>query len=280
MKIKTILLILTGISISVYAVYIYRKNKINSFINASGNTLETRITVPQGFERSSEPTSSFAFWLRKLQLKPYGSKVMQYNGIEKWNQDIAVGVVDLPIGKKDLHQCADAVIRLRAEYLYATNQKEAISFKFTNGFICNYSKWIQGFRVQVKDNKCNWIASAAPGDNDEIFWKYLETVFTYAGTLSLEKELIAKQTDDIQPGDVWIKGGSPGHAVIVGDVITNKETGEKLFLLLQSYMPAQDIHIIANLSDISLSPWYKIPSDRLHTPEWTFYPGSLKTWKK
>ena len=50
----------------------------------------------------------------------------------------------------------------------------------------------------------------------------------------------------LQPGDVFIKGGSPGHAVIVVDVAIYTQTGKKVFLLAQSYMPAQQIHILVN----------------------------------
>ena len=57
----------------------------------------------------------------------------------------------------------------------------------------------------------------------------------------------------MQIGDVLIQGGSPGHAVIVVDMAENPATGEKLYLLAQSYMPAQDIQwrrkSVINLSD-------------------------------
>lgn len=36
------------------------------------------------------------------------------------------------------------------------------------------------------------------------------------------------------------------HAAIVMDVAENAE-GEKIFMLAQSYMPAQDIHLLVNL---------------------------------
>ena len=71
-------------------------------------------------------------------------------------------------------------------------------------------------------------------------------------------------------GYVFIKGGYPGHAVIVMDVAEN-ETGEKVFLLAQSYMPAQDMHILKNPNNPALSPWYSIDETQdLRTPEWTF----------
>ncbi len=74
----------------------------------------------------------------------------------------------------------------------------------------------------------------------------MDTVFAWAGTHSLERELKPAALAGIAAGDVFIKGGFPGHAVLVADVVENRATGEKRFLLLQSYMPAQDIHVLKN----------------------------------
>jgi len=54
-------------------------------------------------------------------------------------------------------------------------------------------------------------------------------------------------------------------------------TGERVFLLVQSYMPAQEIHVLKNPADAGLSPWCRIPTDGpLRTPEWTFRMDELK----
>ena len=55
-------------------------------------------------------------------------------------------------------------------------------------------------------------------------------VFMYAGTASLSRELPTVLYTSLQPGDVFIKGGSPGHAVIVMDVAIHPNTGKKVFL--------------------------------------------------
>ena len=55
----------------------------------------------------------------------------------------------------------------------------------------------------------------------------------------------------MQIGDVFIKGGFPGHAVVVLDMAENDRTGQRVFLLAQSYMPAQDIHIMKNPTNAS-----------------------------
>ncbi len=53
----------------------------------------------------------------------------------------------------------------------------------------------------------------------------MDFVFAYAGTYSLERELITADVDDIRTGDVFIKGGFPGHAVLVTDVVVNPGPG-------------------------------------------------------
>jgi hypothetical protein len=42
--------------------------------------------------------------------------------------------------------------------------------------------------------------------------------------------------------------------MIVVDVAVNKE-GKKVFMLAQSYLPAQDIHIVKDPGNEILSPW-------------------------
>jgi hypothetical protein len=76
---------------------------------------------------------------------------------------------------------------------------------------------------------------------------------------------------DVQIGDVFIQGAFPGHAVIVVDVAVRSEDGSRVMLLAQSYMPAQEIHILKNLREADLNPWFEINgADSLYTPEWTF----------
>jgi len=72
----------------------------------------------------------------------------------------------------------------------------------------------------------------------------------------------------VQPGDVLIQGGYPGHAVLVLDVAAGKD-GRRWLLLGQSYMPAQDFHVLVNPATPS-SPWYDAAAlaTGLKTPEW------------
>ena len=53
------------------------------------------------------------------------------------------------------------------------------------------------------------------------------------------------------------------------DMAENLQTKYKVFLLAQSYMPAQDIHIVKNPKG---GIWYSLKyfDSQLFTPEWTF----------
>lgn len=186
-------------------------------------------------------------------------------------------MIDLETGNRDLLQCADAVIRLRAEYLYSNQQLDSIHFNLTNGFRVDFSEWVKGKRVKVDGNRTRWVQSAQPSNSYREFRSYLDFIFACAGTLSLSKELKKVSIDNMQIGDVFIQGGSPGHAVIVVDMAVNPTTGERVFMLAQSYMPAQDIHILTNPSNSDISPWYSNSFGRiLATPEWTFSSSDIK----
>ena len=252
-----------------------------SLIDPSGKTLGKRFLVPEGYQRVKADSNSFCHYLRNLPLKPAGSKVKYYNGYEKDGEGVYDAVVDLPIGNKDLHQCADAVMRLRAEYLYTQKQYDKIHFNFTNGFRCDYSEWMKGKRVAINGNKVSWKQSAQPSNTYKDFWNYMELIFSYCGSLSLSRELKAVEVGDIQPGDVFIFGASPGHAEIVVDVAMDTKTNKKIFMLAQSYMPAQETQILINPNDEKLSPWYSVDfGQTLHTPEYNFGRGELMRFQE
>lgn len=253
----------------------------NGFIDPLGMTIQTRFPAPAGYARTEVPADSFAAYLRRLPLKPHGAVVKLFDDRVKPNSGVYVAVVDLPIGRRDLHQCADAVIRLRAEYLFAQERFDDIHFRFTSGFLAEYGRWRSGERITVSGNDARWEQTARSGDSSRDFWRYLETVFAYAGTASLARELKIVSREDLDIGDVFIQPGHPGHAVIVVDMAVSIEDGRKVFLLAQSYMPAQEIQVLANPDDADLSPWYAADfGAMLRTPEWTFKALDLKRFRE
>lgn len=251
---------------------------VSAPIDTAGKTLTTRILPPEGYTRTRLDTKSFGFYLRHLPLKPHGSPVYCFDGREKWNQSVHAAVVDLDVGTRDLQQCADAVMRLRAEYLWQQEAYDQISFNFTNGFAAPYAPWRAGQRIRVSGNTVAWVNAGRPDRSYAAFRKYLDMVFAYAGTLSLAEELKSKALSKIAIGDVFIQGGSPGHAVTVVDLAREEESGKIMVLLAQSYMPAQDIHILKNPG--RTDPWYLIDEhvQQIRTPEWTFSAQDLKAF--
>ena len=172
-------------------------------------------------------------------------------------------------------------MRLRAEWLLAAGRANAIAFNDTGqAEPMRFSRWALGERPKADGRALIWAKRAAPDASYASFRRYMDTVFAWAGTYSLERELKPVPVADIAPGDVFIKGGFPGHAVLVADVARDAATGESRFLLLQSYMPAQDIHVLKNPGMADGSPWYPTSfGDKLVTPEWIFARDSLRRWR-
>ena len=247
-----------------------------SLIDTRGKTIGTRFLLPENFERTEVDPNSFANYLRNLPLKPADAEVNYYDGRVKHKRDVYEAVIDMDLDNRNLQQCADAVIRLRAEYLYGSGRYDEISFQFTNGFKADFNTWRSGHRIVVDGNNVSWRPSTVSSGSYSSFRNYLNMVFAYAGTYSVARETTPVPVEEIQLGDIFIRAGSPGHTVIVVDVAEHKENGEKIFLLAQSYMPAQDIQVLQNPKNGPGNPWYDIDFTRLYTPEWTFSREELR----
>lgn len=245
-------------------------------INPEGKTIQERFAPPKDYTRLNVEKGSFAAYLRQFPLLNDGTPVLLYNGNKKSNQNIHAAVLNIDIGSKDLQQCADACMRLWAEYLFQKQDFESIHFNFTNGFYFDYPNWRKGNRISVNGNKVNWYNAGQADTSYRSFRKYMNLVFSYAGTWSLSQELKGVKPENIEIGHLFLQGGHPGHSVIVMDMVVN-EQGEKLMLLAQSYMPAQSIHVLKNLQEQKISPWYHIPQEGvLRTPEWTFTSNDIR----
>jgi hypothetical protein len=232
-------------------------------INRNGETILQRFNTPAGYSRVEIAEKSFATYLRTLQLKLFESKVLYFDGTVKHKPNVYISVVDMEIGTRDLQQCADAVMRLRGEYLYQQKEYDRIHFNFlSDGKPRYYSDYAEENYSYTK------------------FRKYMDWIFAYANTASLCDEMVSVTLNEMQIGDVFIQKGNPyGHAVIVVDMAVSA-TGKKVFMLAQSYMPAQDIQILVNRKNKNISPWYELNSLEIYTPEWTFEVGDLKRFRE
>jgi len=220
----------------------------NSF--TSTDSLLTRFKVPEGYQQVKAEPGSFAAYLQSLPLKPAGTQTKTYKGAIAQTDIFTAAVVDISIGHEDLQQCADVVMRLRGEYLYQQKKYNDIVFHFESGFRCDYIHYADGYRY----HNDRWVLKAKKDYGYETFMRYMNLVFAYAGTLSLQKELKPVQNEnDLKAGDVFIRGGSPGHCFIVMDVVENSRHN-KLFLLAQSFMPAQNLQVL----QYDNNPWFNI----------------------
>ena len=212
-------------------------------------TIESRLAPPAGATRIALAPGSFAAWLRGLPVRPAAAPVRLFDGRLKSRQDLHAAVVDLDLPRRDLQQCADAAMRLRAEYLFAHRRFAHITF-------------------HPEPGRATKLAYSGGADRRR-FARYLIRLFADAGTASLAAELPRPGRSPVLPGDLLIQGGHPGHAVVVLDVAEG--AGRRYLLLGQSYMPAQDFHVLKNLHAPALSPWFDeatLDGGGLQTPEW------------
>ncbi len=242
-------------------------------------SVQNSIDPPEGFKRLNLEMDSYGSWLRGLPLITKHNTVHLFNGKTKFNQLVHHSIIDIDVGNKDLQQCADAAMRLRAEYLYSAGKFDDIHFNYTSGDKASWLSWSSGMRSVINGNKVSWIKNAVADTSYHNFRKYMDSIFMYAGSASLSKELSSiGDAAKVLPGDLFIQGGFPGHAVIVLDVAEDKN-GNRVFLIAQSYMPAQQIHILKNPKFWN-GPWYYAKSSgKLITPEWIFDYKDLKRFK-
>ena len=234
--------------------------------------LSEAIPPPSGYARVAVEEGSFGAWLSGLPLRPAGSPVLDFRGGEILAADHATlaAVAELDVGSANLQQCADSIIRLHAEWLWSRGQKDRIAYRFTSGHLASWTRYAAGDRARVSGSKVSWVKGGPVDGSRATFRAYLDLVFTYAGTLSLDAEKQRPKREDVRPGDFFVLGGSPGHAVLVLDVARN-EKGERVALLGQGFIPAQDFHVLSPGED---GPWFSLDGGEVATPFWKPFPWS------
>lgn len=125
----------------------------SSLINEEGMTIKTRVKVLDGFKRKQPQPGSFSSYIQSYRLMSAAAKVINYDGKPYVYQAVHVGVLEVPVPKNGLQQCADALIRLRTEYLWEQDRKEEIGYNFTSGHYCSWLKYADGYRPKINGNK-------------------------------------------------------------------------------------------------------------------------------
>jgi len=255
-----------------------------SFNSFGQITIETKYNPPEGYERVYN--DDYSKFLRKFPLKK-DNIVKLYDGTNKdnysfeYNTEIWDAVFDYDIGKKDLHQCADAVLYMRANYLHTKGLTDKLHYTFLSGYEANYLDFITHYYIVNGSTVSLASRNNALIDNLETFGKWIEKIWMWSNTESIDTyDSFSVAIKDIRPGDFFIQSnpGSFGHAINVVDVVVNSITKKKKFMLSQSYMPAQETHILINPENGGV--WYTLDEYKdIETPEWTFTVNQLKRFK-
>ncbi|MES2882578.1 MAG: DUF4846 domain-containing protein, partial [Bacteroidota bacterium] len=199
--------------------------------------------VAPSFKRQTPAQKKFAdtSWQNFLQNLPQEKKpVVDFTGKKIDNQEKHFAILPYDVGTRDLQQCADALIRLRAEYLFNRHRLNEIKFLFTNGDWFSFLQYCAGLRPVLLNNKLSWQHQQSVSSTYRSLRNYLDVVYCYAGTASLSVQL--KRADDFAVGTIIMKPGSPGHCMMIIDEMKDN-VGRRYFKLAEGFMPAQSIYV-------------------------------------
>ncbi len=238
--------------------------------------LSARIATPKGFRRRATTRGSYAHYLRHLPLLAKGSPVRDYSGaLLPDSTRAAASVIDLDVGKRDLQQCMDTIMRIRAEYLWYRQTPDKVAFLYAGGRAFGWAQWRRGIRPRSRGRTLSWPTVAKANASRANFDKYLTFMFAMTGTIHAVGEPRVKRLANLAAGDFFIQPAKSatilGHAIIVLD-IADGPGGTVKALLGEGYTPAQDFHVLRNPSG---GTWYSLNEQTtIDTPLW---PGF--TWK-
>jgi hypothetical protein len=212
------------------------------------------------------PVDSWSYFLQHLPTE--NKPIRDYQGNIIANQEKHFAILSYDVGSSDLQQCADALMRIRAEYLFSQKKYSGIGFHFNSGIFYSYSDYLLGKRPVFK-SRSQVLALNSPSSeiSHSTLRRYLDIVYAYANTVSLCREL--KLTNRLETGTVIIYPGNPGHCCMIIDAALGDKQ-DTVFKLVEGYMPAQSIYILSNPFEPELNPWYHLGKGDISTASCTF----------
>lgn len=238
----------------------------------ASTSLATRFPTPAAYARVQVDQGSFAAWLRGIPVRIDRRAVLDHRGRPTgWD---SAGVIALDVGSKDLQQCADTLLRLHGEWLWSTGRSHELAYHFTSGDLSRFTDWTAGRRLKVEGAKVRTVDVEPVASDRAALRAWFEQLFMYAGTRSLELDTKPVPLDwPIAAGDLLLRPGSPGHVVMVLDVAEGND-GERIAVIGQGSMPAQELHVIPGPVD---GIWWRFPAGEdvsVDVPRWGALPRS------
>jgi hypothetical protein len=227
---------------------------------------------PDGYERVSVSDGEFGELLRELPIRLDRRTVRSHDG-RRLNSPSA-GVALLPM-LGGVQECADSIIRLYAEHLWREGRRSEIAFHFTSGDRSAWEDWVDGERFDISGSEVERRQGSPREPTRGVFREYLQHLFTYAGTMSLNHDARRLQPDEpTRPGDFFLQPGSPGHVVLVLDV-AESDDGRRVALVGQGFIPAQEFHVVRDRGGATVDGlWFELPresGETLDTPSWSAF---------
>lgn len=231
--------------------------------NAQAESVKEAYPPPAGAQRVAP--NAFGEWLQARTLRAADTPIRTHDGriVYHNGRPLEMGIV-----RGDLQQCADSVIRLRAEWLREVGRMSDLDFFATSGDPLPWQRYAAGEKPVAIGNKIEWQSTT----RNQSWDGWLQAVFTWAGTRSLA----AYETRPVsapEPGDMLVQPGSPGHAVVIFDVA--KADGQTWLLIGEGFMPAQDFHIEHG----PVGGWFAWGPSGTRLNHWNMDKDSLRRWK-
>lgn len=236
--------------------------------------LSARLAPPPGFTREAVAAGGFGEFLRALPLEPPGARVIAYDGstVLAGDDRRVAAVVALDVGRADLQQCADSIVRLHAEWRWSQGARDH-AYAAAASLPLPLARFVAGERVVARGAALEWRPLARRRTLDHaLFREYLDTVFAWANTGSLARDARVVDKERLRAGDFFVLPGAPGHAVLVLDVATHPD-GRRVALIGQGFMPAQSFHVLRPAGDVA---WFTLDpaASGVKTPFWAEFPWS------
>lgn len=190
---------------------------------------------PKGYTRIVFQNDSYSNWMQNLPVKNSKS-IMSIDRKINWNRLTynVFFVIDKPLYfKEDLEQCADYAMRFWADYHKETGKRD-------NLYLFDYNGSKKYF-INSKKTYIDFLKYSMSHSNSYSIWNGANKI--------ISEKLI--------PGDMFVQNmnGGIGHVSVVIDAAEN-ETGDRIYLVGYSNLPAQEFHVERALTEYGVSGWF------------------------